>query len=244
MNNRGLGSFTAQTVSDLQALLPNYDELFQSLADRLKIERVAGKSTLFHEGEAITHVYWARSGLIKLQMHLPNGRTRIVRLCNAGQLIGLEGLLSNRQLFSAVTLFDADVISIPLADLQQLRLTDTQRYVRLLEYACFSLSTTEKWNAALSTGTIRARVARLLRFLAQIEQHPEHHCVILITCDDMSSLLGVTAESVSRVLASFKRQKLLCPMAHGGKACFRCDMPRLDAIALDDCAERYAECIE
>jgi DNA-binding transcriptional regulator YhcF (GntR family) len=51
--------------------------------------------------------------------------------------------------------------------------------------------------------------------------------VELPTVNDMAAILGVTAESVRRILAEFKRQRILQPMDYSPREGDRIVFPRL-----------------
>jgi len=53
------------------------------------------------------------------------------------------------------------------------------------------------------------RVARLLKYLAELEYDKPLDRVELLTVCEMAEILGVTQESVSRILATFKRRAIL-----------------------------------
>ena len=55
----------------------------------------------------------------------------------------------------------------------------------------------------LSTGTARARVARLLLWLAEREGGPRCQ---LFSREDLGAVLGLTTETASRTMAEMKRQ--------------------------------------
>ena len=60
-----------------------------------------------------------------------------------------------------------------------------------------------------STGGIKPRVARLVDFLSNLEHGKSSNIVDLLTVHEMADMLGVTPESVSRILAEFKRNDTL-----------------------------------
>ena len=60
----------------------------------------------------------------------------------------------------------------------------------------------------LSTGTARERVAQLLLLLDRFFSE-ENGEFILLNREDMAAITGVSVETVSRMIAEFKRQKIL-----------------------------------
>ena len=79
-----------------------------------------------------------------------------------------------------------------------------------------NLNIADAWITQFSTGSIKARVARLITFLSYLETETPPDFVELLTCEEMASVLGVTTESVSRTLADFKRQQILQRVGNRG----------------------------
>jgi CRP/FNR family transcriptional regulator len=198
-------------------------------------QRVAARSVLYQEGETARNVFMLRSGLVKLVSHPHSGRARIVRLRGSGGLLGIGGVVHSVYEHTAVAVDDMVVETIPVRRLARLRETSPQLYARIAERWYSELRDADTWIMQFSTGSIRARVARLVNYLSMIRR-PEGRgdgfpaCVSLLTCGEMAAVLGVTPESVSRVLAEFKRAGLLQTTASG---VHECDEPGLRAIAQD-----------
>lgn len=167
------------------------------------------QQAIYHQGSRSDAVYFITHGLLKLIAHLPNGHARIVRLHRPRSVIGLSSLLGQSNDHTAVTVTQLNTLRVPVNSLQRLRAEDPYTYVWLVECWYDYLQEADTWITQFSTGPIRGRVARLLAFLSDFE--PEHAAgqVQLLTCEEMGSILGVTSESVSRIIAEFKRQNIL-----------------------------------
>lgn len=198
-----------------------------------RVEVSAG-TVLYREGEAIDAVLAIGSGLVKLEQYLPSGRARIVRLHTAGALLGLNGTLEPDHERTAIAVTDMEVLHVPLSVVRRLRSEEPTVYIRLLEAWNSYLSEADVWITRFSTGSIRARVARLVSFLAVMPEGSEtdQGVVSLLTCEDMANILGVTPESVSRNLAEFKRQGVL-DVVEGESERYACDLHELEALALE-----------
>lgn len=169
--------------------------------------------TIYQQGDDIDALYVIRGGKIKLLSYLPDGRARIVRLHNRGSVIGLNGLLGEPHEHTAIAVDAVHVYQVPMDRLRPLREHDPLAYSCLLEQWSGYLSYADTWIMEFSTGPIRARVARLIHFLAELEDDSESNEVELLTGEEMAEVLGVTPESVSRVIADFKRKKILTEIA-------------------------------
>ena len=122
-------------------------------------------------------------------------------------------------------------LRLPLSALQRLRMEDPETYISLAERWHDYLREAEMWITQFSTGPIRGRVARLLSFLAEFNSESADDQLQLLTCEEMGSVLGVTSESTSRILAEFKRKEIL--VIHDGQPdeLYNADLGRLHYIA-------------
>jgi CRP/FNR family transcriptional regulator, anaerobic regulatory protein len=186
---------------------------------------------LYHQGSAIHNVIFITSGLLKLVVHLPNGRARIVRLHRPGSILGLGGLLEHNNEHTAVALTHVTALHLPLSAVQRLRTEEPETYINLAERWHDYLRDADMWITQFSTGPIRGRVARLLAFLAEFNLESADDELQLLTCEEMGSILGVTSESTSRILAEFKRKDILVIGDDQANELYNADLSRLHLIA-------------
>ena len=64
------------------------------------------------------------------------------------------------------------------------------------------------WIVALGAGTAKQRVAQLLLVLDKFFAD-NNDSFILLSREDMAAMIGIAVETVSRMIAEFKRQKIL-----------------------------------
>lgn len=159
-------------------------------------------AVMYHAGEQGNAVYTIRSGLVKLVQYLPDGSQRIVRLLRQGDLAGLEVLLGQPYQHTAVVLQPVQSCRIPRQVVETLSTATPRIHQQLMKRWQRSLSEADAWLTELSTGTARARVARLL--LRLVGNDPNRTCM-LFSREDMGAMLGITTETASRIIAEFKR---------------------------------------
>jgi CRP/FNR family transcriptional regulator len=193
---------TLELVTD-----PSLEATFFS--DRARKHNFLAKDVIYHEGDSIDKVYTVRSGMVKLLSYLPNGRARIVRLHAKGHWLGLEGLARQRYAHTALAVGYVEVASRPLSSLNQLLRDQPRYYSQVLQQVHEHLAQADRWIADFSTGGIKSRVARLVDFLAKLEHGEVLNIVELLSVHEMADMLGVTPESVSRIMAEFKRNHTL-----------------------------------
>lgn len=188
---RGTMLFSTLSEAELSGMLQPIDNLL-----------LPAKGTLYREGDGGDAVYTIRRGLVRLVHYAPNGTRRIVRLLKAGSVSGLEILVNGHYHHSAEAVTETDLCRIPANVVAQLERHNPALHQALMVRWQNSLDDADRVITELSTGTAHARAARFLLQAACNEQRTECH---QLSREDLGALLGLTVETVSRVLAEFKR---------------------------------------
>jgi len=190
-----------------------------------KLVHHAPGDIIYREATGITALYVIRNGRIKLLNYTESGRARIVRLHNRGSIIGLNGLMEDTHAHTAVAIDEVSTYQIPMHLIRTVRDNDLNTYCRLLEYWHEYLQMADTWITDFSTGAIRGRVARLLRYLVETNDATGPREVSMLTVEEMAEILGVTPESVSRTMASLKRENILQVSEQADH--YRCNLQQL-----------------
>jgi CRP/FNR family transcriptional regulator len=177
----------------------------------------SSQQIIFNERTEADTIYIVEEGMVKLLSYLPNGKARIIRLHGPGSVLGLTDIFENVHKHKAVAVHDVVLSKIATGSLRQLRLQYPDKFLAIIEKMYENLNIADAWITQFSTGSIKARVARLVTFLSYLETETSPDIVELLTCEEMASVLGVTTESVSRVLAEFKRQQILRRISKSGE---------------------------
>ncbi|HMW30042.1 Crp/Fnr family transcriptional regulator [Plasticicumulans sp.] len=186
---------------------------------------VPAQGRVYHVHEPGARVFTLRSGLVKLVQYLPDGSQRIVRLLRGNDVLGLEALLGQPYQHDAIALTAVELCAIPREVVAVLAREQPALHTELLKRWQQALSDADVWLTELSTGTARARVARLLLRLAGPRPVEAFR---LLGREDIGAMLGLTPETVSRTVAELRRQKLL---REQGAGLFTVDAPALRRIA-------------
>jgi CRP/FNR family transcriptional regulator len=178
---------------------------------------------LYHSGDESCSLFVITGGLVKLLTYMPNGRSRIVRLHRRGSMIGMDGLMGRDHDHTAIAIDEVHAYQIPHMGLQEWREQQPHLFNQLLEKWYEYLNYADTWITDFSTGSVKGRVARLVRFLARFDTQTGPQVVELLTTEEMAEILGVTPESVSRVVAEFKREGLLEAIENNTESLFTFD---------------------
>ena len=162
--------------------------------------------------EANSHkkfIFSIRRGMVKLVHVAQDGDNRIVRLLGPGSAIGLE-LLDGAEGYhhTAIAVTQVDLCKIPVATTIQLTHEHPQLCAQVGQQLQDQLNLADQWIVALSTGSARQRVAQLVLILEKFFSD-EEGAFMLLSREDMAAMTGIAVETVSRMIAEFKRQKIL-----------------------------------
>lgn len=158
---------------------------------------------IYAQDDEANEIMTIRCGLVKLTQYLPDGTQRIVRLLAGTDVIGLEALVSPVYEHAATALRQTHICRIHVDNIRELAHVRPQLCHDLMGRWHRALNDADRWITEFCTGPARSRVARLLIWLA--ERNGTDHCD-LFGREDLGALLGLTTETVSRIMAEFKRQ--------------------------------------
>lgn len=205
---RSCNNLTQVLFSDLSG--EELDDIVRGIHEPIDHFNYNTGSILYQEGHGDNAIYTIRSGLVKLVRYLPDGRERIIRLIKSNDSIGLERLLDKSYGHTAIALQPVTACRIPINVLQQLDMEKPRFYRQLMERWATALFQADDYIMMLLSGTVKERVVHLIQWLAEYTEDKEGMIrVTLLHGSDMSAMLDVTPESVSRVLAVLKRLNIL-----------------------------------
>lgn len=164
------------------------------------------KAALYREGDPGRFIYTVRSGLLKLVQRAPNGISRIVGLLRQGDAAGLGALGGFHYLHGAEALYPTEVCRIPVEVVRDFRTRYPSMTEQILIRQQKCLESSNEIITLLSTGTAQGRVVRCV--LHTLSEAGANSCPAM-SREDMAAMTSVTVETVSRIIAEFKRQGLL-----------------------------------
>jgi CRP/FNR family transcriptional regulator len=170
-------------------------------------------SLLFVEGEQPRGVFVLCSGRAKLTTSSSEGRTLIVKIANAGEILGASAtILGNAYEVSAETIEPAQVNFIKRDDFLRL----IRSHVDACMHTAEQLS--EKYQAAqrgirslgLSQTTSEKLAKLILNWCDDGEETSQGvRLKVLLTHEEISQMIGTTRETVTRLLSDFRRRKII-----------------------------------
>lgn len=173
------------------------------VATRRKIKRGA---VLFRHGERFTSLYAIRTGFFKTCVTTEDGRDQVTGFQMAGEIIGLDGIVSDLHTCDAVAIEDAEVCVMPFDKIESI-----SREVAALQthvHKIMSREIVREHGVMLLLGSMRAeeRVAAFLLNLVQrlhARGFSQSELVLRMTREEIGSYLGLKLETVSRTFSKF-----------------------------------------
>lgn len=191
-----------------QAMPPPHTSTWQGLPAAIVHLEFPRGARIYEEGEPGGWLFNLREGRIKLLHYLPDGRERIVRLLGWGDVAGLESLGQRAYRHTAIAMTPVRGCRIDRAALASLA-NHPRLHEALMRHWARSLDAADWWIMQLSTGPLKARVARLILHLKQTDEASCAGAIKLPHREEMAAMLDVAAESLCRVIGEFQRQGLL-----------------------------------
>jgi len=184
---------------------------FESIHEQVEQMTLEPGNVLYKAGDSGRHLFTVRSGLLKLVQYLPDGSQRIVRLVRSTDVLGLEMMAGQRYDHEAVALRTTELCRYAKEDVSRLSQKNPALLKDLMARWQKTLSEADAWITKLSTGSAKKRMANLLLRLTEAEDSTE---CLLLSREDMGSILNMTIETASRTLSEFKRTGLIKEIRH------------------------------
>ena len=185
---------------------------------------------LFHEGDPNPFVFNVVEGAVKLYRLLPDGRRQITGFLFQGDFLGLGGRGPAK--FTAESLTNVQACRFRRTDFDQLLGAMPALEHRLVALAGDELMAAQEQIVLLGRKTAKERLASFFIRLLERQLHlggPEDQVHLPMTRLDIADYLGLTIETVSRVITQLKTSGLIRLMP--GNAIALPDIPALRSLA-------------
>jgi CRP/FNR family transcriptional regulator, nitrogen fixation regulation protein len=192
-----------QVPLNFPALSPQFDERFSlpSWAELLTAVPVtyARNVEIFGEQEPVQYLYKVMEGAVRTFTILSDGRRQIAAFYLSGEFFGLE--TANEHTLSAEAITNSKILVIKSSVLEVLAQHDAEVSRHLLNLTGNELKRTQ----AHVTLLIKSASERVAGFLLEMASRAQATAIDLpMTRQDIADYLGLTIETVSRVLSDFE----------------------------------------
>ena len=171
---------------------------------------------LFFEGGVAQHLFALHTGLVKMVKSLENGKDRITGVLFPGQLFGLEALSDPTYPIAAVTLRDSEICAASRDEIVTFLQSNPDIALGMVRFLVAEIGRVRAQVTDMSFKDARMKLATFLLSLVTSEPAPHNEPITLalpLSRQEISEVLELSPETISRTLASFRLQQLI--VAHG-----------------------------
>ena len=189
------------------------EEELKRLDDLVATRRkIARGDSLYRNGERFSALYAIRTGFFKTTVAVEDGRDQVTGFQMAGEVIGLDGIVSEHHTCDAVALEDAEVCVMNFD-----RIEDLSREINALQrhvHKIMSREIVREHGVMLLLGSMRAE-ERLAAFLLNLVQRlhargiSKSELILRMTREEIGSYLGLKLETVSRTFSKFVEEGIV-----------------------------------
>jgi CRP/FNR family transcriptional regulator len=173
--------------------------------------RLASGQVLFHEGDPATRVFTLTKGTLKLYKLLVDGRRQVTGFLHPGDFLGIS--IDDEHAFSAEALEDAQLCWFPRSRFDDFVEDEVTMERELYRMAAHELAAAQQQYVLLGRKTATERLASFLLMLAKRAEMSTGVGAGMVRLpmsrSDIADYLGLTKETVSRVISALKRDRII-----------------------------------
>lgn len=173
--------------------------------------RLGRAQSLFHEGDPASRVFTLTAGTLKLYKLLPDGRRQVTGFMHPGDFLGIT--MDDEHAFTAEALEDAQLCWFPRKRFDDFVEAHPSMERELYRTAAHELAAAQQQMVLLGRKAAAERLASFLLVLLKRaeEGHGKVGTVVRLPMSrsDIADYLGLTKETVSRLISAFRRGRLI-----------------------------------
>lgn len=171
------------------------------------------REVVFMEGDECKGFYVIRTGRVKLVRSASSGKEQIIKILNAGDLLGLEGIYdADSYVNTAVVMEQTELCLVKRQDFFKIIEREPRIARKLIVALGEELEHAYERIGNLGLLTAREKMAHLLYTLANeygVKNDGDIRLQLTLSRLEIAGLLGITQETSIRLLKSFKEEGLL-----------------------------------
>lgn len=167
---------------------------------------------LYRSGETFQSVYAVRSGTVKAVNITNDGQEQVTGFYLPGEVLGMDGIAHNHYTNSAIALETSAVCEIPFSRLEDLSLKLPTLQRHFFQLMSREITSDQQLITLLSKNSADERITSLLLSISTRNHHRQLSATsfrLPMSRSDMGNYLGLTIETVSRVLSRLQKSNLI-----------------------------------
>lgn len=168
---------------------------------------------LFRSGEKFNSIYIVRSGTVKASITAEDGMEQITGFYLPGEILGMDGMENNQYHTSAVALETCSICVLPFHKLTSLGREFPVLQQQLWRQISREIASGQDLLMYMGRKDAEARIAGFLLSLSQRFKRIGYSAAsfqLPMGRHDIGNYLGMTLETVSRVLTRFEKAGIIC----------------------------------
>jgi len=183
-------------------------ELLIALSEASVLKRLDKGEHLFFEGEKAHGFYFIVDGMMKLYKLSPKGKESVIHIFGPGEIFA-EIVLAGSETYpvNAQALTDATLAFFPKSNLLNLLKRNPDFGLSLIGLLCIRLKNLLK---TIENLTLKEAQERLIAYLWELtEEGKKEEFTLSIPKSQLALLLGITPETLSRLLQKLKEEDII-----------------------------------
>ncbi len=183
-------------------------ELLLTLSEASVLKRLDKGEHLFFEGEKAHGFYFIVDGMMKLYKLSPKGKESVIHIFGPGEIFA-EIVLAGSETYpvNAQALTDATLAFFPKSNLLNLLKRNPDFGLSLIGLLCIRLKNLLK---TIENLTLKEAQERLIAYLWELtEEGKKEEFTLSIPKSQLALLLGITPETLSRLLQKLKEEDII-----------------------------------
>jgi CRP/FNR family transcriptional regulator len=172
--------------------------------------------SLYRANDTFLSIYAIRAGSFKTVVMHRDGREQVTGFHLAGEVLGLDGVCTERHSSDAIAIEDSSVCIIPYALLESMCVESKRLQQQVLRMMSGEIVRESSLMMLLGTMSAEQRVAAFLLNLSsrmKARGYSPAEFNLRMTREEMGNFLGMKLETVSRMFSKFQRDGLV--QTHG-----------------------------
>lgn len=189
----------------------NIQKQIKTISNNQSIKKIRKKAILFTEGDTANYLYLIMSGKIKTFKSNDFGKELIIDIHKEGDFLGHFALLEDgTHKVSGMAIENSEIMIIPKQDFCNALYSNSDITMKFVKMMSKQFADIEEKLLKLAYDSARKRVAEAIIFVSKKYKSEENkELTFCLQRENISALSGISPESVSRNLSSFKEEGLI-----------------------------------
>ncbi|UIR56604.1 response regulator [Sphingobacterium sp. SRCM116780] len=188
------------------------DFLLKELVKKSRVKVFRKKQVIYEVGDSPVFIYFLLSGKVRNFLYYLDGRELSTDIHVEGNYFGYQAMLLHENYSdNAEALEHAEIALISKEDFFELLYRKPLIADKFIKLLSGNIREKEEQLLGFAYDSVRKRVGNALISIAEktVDARVEDECVIRISRDGLAAIAGTANETISRVLADFKEEKLI-----------------------------------